>query len=255
MEIKTILKQLLLLGSTVFATHLNAASIGNYTFADNAIADQLISGQGQFYNGSSWYFGADTSWQSFDDTSWQPASTPVETTDTSVSTFLAATNSTGSTQLEYGFSQSTTLNSNGSDLAFFFLWDQSNNDATVSINGISQSLIFTNVFDSFGTQQVANDVNWNGSILSNVQLMAGTVDLSDFGFSLGESLTSSIIIDMTSNGTNNPMALSLIAALDSTHVPTSPVVTSPVPLPGAFFLLLTGLSSFGLVFRRKKNLL
>lgn len=244
MEIK--IKQFLLLGCTVFTAQLNAASIGSYTFADNAIADQLISGQGQFSNGSSWYFGSDTSWQSFNGTDWQASNTPGDSTDTSVSSFLAATSTTGSTQLDYGFSQSTALNGNGSDLAFFFLWDQSNNDASVSINGINQNLSFTNVYDSFGTQQVANEVNWNGSLLSNVQLMAGVIDLNDFGYALGDTLDSTISISMTSNGENNPMALSLIAALNS--IPGS---ITPVPIPATFLLLLTGLGSFGLFIRRK----
>lgn len=245
MDIKIIIKPVLFLAGSLFALQLNAASIGTYAFADNAIADQLISGQGQTYNGSSWYFGSGSDWLSSTGGAWQASDTPDDVSDTSVSSYLAATNSTGAVQLDLGFSQSTVLNSNGSDIAFFFLWDQSMNAATVSINGFSQDLSFSNVFNALGTQQVANDVIWDNSSFSNVQLMAGVIDLNDFGFSLGDSLNSSITIDMQSNNDSNPMALALVAGLNST---TDPITS--VPIPAALYLLLSGLVTIGL-FRRR----
>lgn len=249
MDIHKLINRIVFLVGSLFAIQLNAASIGTYTFADNAIADQLISGQGQTYNGSSWYSGSGTSWLNFDpdaaSPSWQPSASPGELTDTSTSTYLAAFNSSGSSQLELGFSQSTVINSAGSDIAFFFLWDQTNNDATVTINGISQSLSFSNVVDSQGIQQVANGVDWGGSSLSNVQLMAGVIDLDDYGFLQGDSLASSLSINLLSNNESNPMALALVAGLNSTNI--NPL---PVPLPASLLLFLSGLISF--TFARRK---
>ncbi|VAW68212.1 hypothetical protein MNBD_GAMMA09-1795 [hydrothermal vent metagenome] len=241
MDMQKFLKPLLLISGCLLATQASAASIGTYTFADNAIADQ-ISGTGQAYNGTDWYSASGNTWQVYDSTSasWVASATPGDATDTSGSTFLAATQSSSPLSLNLGFSQTSAVNGAGSDIAFFFLFDQSTNIADITINGITQSLTFSNVFDNNGTQQVANNVAWNGATLSNVQLMAGVINLDDFGFALGDTLNESITLDLTSTG-NNAMALSMAAALNS----------SPVPLPAPLLLLLSGLAGLGLIARRK----
>lgn len=249
MDIKILFNRIIFLLSASFALQLNAATIGTYNFADNAIADQLISGQGQSYNGSYWNFGSGDTWLNSTGSDplnpWIASDTPDELSDNSISSYLAAFNSTGTSQFELGFSQTNILNSAGSDIAFFFLWDQTANDATVTINGISQSLAFSNVFNTQGTQQVANNVSWGNSTLSNVQLMAGVIDLDDYGFSQGDTLASSLSIDLFSSNESNPMALALVAGLHSTTInPT------PVPLPAAFLLFLTGLVSLTLCKRK-----
>lgn len=245
MDIKILLNKALFFISTLFALQLNAASIGTYNFADNAIADQLISGQGQSYNGSSWYFGSGSSWLNSSGSTWQASTSPSELTDSSVSSYLAAFNSSGPSQFELGFSQTSIHNSAGSDIAFFFLWDQSSNDATVTINGFSQDLTFSNVYNSLGTQQVANNVSWDSSSLSNVQLMAGVIDLDDFGILQGDNLASSISINLQSNNETNPMALALVAGLHSTTINQT-----PVPLPAPLLLFISGLIS--LILTRRK---
>ncbi len=241
MDIQKLLKPLLLVSSCLIATQASAASIGTYTFADNAIANQ-ISGNGQAYNGTDWYSASGSTWQIYDNTStsWLASSAPNDTTDTSVSTFLAATQSSSPLSLDLGFSQTSAINGAGADIAFFFIFDQSANTANVTINGTTQALTFSNVFDSNGVQQVANNVAWNNSILSNVQLMAGVINLDDFGYSLGDVINGPVNINLTSTN-GNAIALSMAAALNS----------SPVPLPAPLLLLLSGLAGLGLIGRRK----
>ena len=243
MGMQSFFKPLLLITTSLFAIQANAASIGTYTFADNAIADQM-SGNGQAYNGTDWYYGSGSSWQIYNTSSaaWQASTTPNDVTDTSGATYLATIQGISSPlSLSLDFSQTSAINGNGSDIAFFFLWDQSNNNASVTINGISQSLTYSNVYDSNGVQQVANNVLWNGATQSNVVVMAGLIDLTNFGYSLGDALNGPIAINLTSNS-SSAMALSMVAALNS----------SPVPLPASLLLFLFGLSGLGLISRRRQ---
>jgi len=238
---KTILKAVLFLATSALATQLNAASIGTYTFEDNAIADQLVSAQGQMYDGTDWLYANGESWSIYDNVDgWTSTSTPTDATDVSVSSFLSATQSSGSVSLDLDFSQTSAINAAGDDLAFFFLWDQTANSASVSINGTTQQLTFSDVFSDTGVQQVATSVNWNGTVNSNVKIMAASVELSDFGISLGDTLNGPIMIDLTSN-TSTAMALSLAAALNSTAV----------PVPAAAWLFGTGLIALAGIARRK----
>lgn len=251
MGIKHILQPVILFTALTIGIQVNAASIGTYIFEDNAVADQLISGQGQAYNGSSWYAGNrnSNSWLTYTGQAWANTNTPNDTTDSDLSTSLAAMQDAGNLSLELDFSQTFAINGDGDDLAFFFIWDQTQNDATVTINGVSQALTISNVFDNSGTQQVANDVDWNGASYSNVQLMAASIDLSDFDILFGQTLNESLFIDLQANSTN-PMALSLTAALNSsisTQLPT------PVPLPAGLLLLLSGLTGLGFFAKRKKS--
>jgi len=242
MDIKKQLQHAAIVSGLFFCLQGHAASIGSYHFADDAVANQLLGGAGQAYNGTTDYYGTGVSWLSYN-SGWQPASAPSDITDNSAATFLANEFNTPALSLDIGFSNTSVFNGAGSDLAFFFLWDQTSNNAAVTINGATQSLTYSNVFSDSGIQQTAKNVTWNGSTIADVQLMVALIDLSDFNYSLNSVLDQSIQIDMQSN-TSNPMALSLVAGLNSTAI-------SPVPLPAAAWLFITGLGALGIVSRRR----
>ena len=211
-------------------SNLFAATVyGTYSVEANAT---LLSGQGTSYNGTSWFNG------------FQPPATPTTLNDTSVSSYLAAMPAQGTLSLGLGFTGTSAVNGAGSDLVLFFLWDQSANSATATINGVTRELSFQTLYNSNGIQQVANNVNWNGSISSNVLVSSSTIDLASFGFAAGAAMNTPLNIRLTANG-GNPMALAMVGAL---HTGTGSVV---VPLPAPLILLLTGLAALGFVGRRK----
>lgn len=227
----------LLQGAVVSA----ATVIGTYSLEETAT---LVGGQGMAYNGTDWYYGSGTSWQINATSGWQPSAAPAALSDTSATTFLADTSSAGSLNLSLGFNNTHVVNGTGSDLAFFFLWDQSANNANVTINGVTRGLSFQNVYNTSGVQLVANGVNWNGAIQSNVLLMVGEIDLSNFGMSAGAAVLDPFNISLTSNINTTPIALSMVGAL---HTGPGTVV----PLPAPFVLLFSGLAALGLIARRK----
>jgi len=251
MDIKRKLTCLLLLASSIATMQSNAATInvGTYSFDENNIANTLISANGQSYSGSEDYYASGNTWQSYNydpnNLGWETTNTPSELTDTSAFSFLADENSTaGPLSVQLGFSNASIANGDGADITFFFLWDQSNSDTTVSINGTTQSLTYSNVFDDAGIQQTAKNITWNGSVYSDVQLMVATIDLLDFEYALGDTLASSVLLELSSTD-SNPAALSMIAGLNTALPP------SPVPVPAAAWLFITGLLSLGFVSRRK----
>jgi len=252
MDIKRKLTCLLLLASSIVTLQTNAATInvGTYSFDDSMVANTVISANGQSYNGSEDYYASNDSWYSYNyeaiNPDWESTNTPSELTDTNAFSFLASESTvTNQLSIELGFSNASIANGDGADIALFFLWDQSNSGTTISINGTSQSLTYTNVFDNAGIQQTAKNITWNGSVIPEVQLMVATIDLLDFEYALGDTLSSSVLLDLSSTDAN-PAALSMIAGLNTALPP------SPVPVPAAAWLFITGLLSLGFVSRRKR---
>lgn len=252
MDIKRKLSCLLLLAGSATTIQSNAATInvGTYSFDDSMLANTVISANGQSYNGSEDYYASNNSWYSYNYESsnpgWESTNTPSELTDTNAYSFLASESAvTNQLSVELGFSNASIANGDGADIALFFLWDQSNSNTTVSINGTTQSLTYSNVFDDAGIQQTAKNIAWNGSVYSDVQLMVATIDLLDFEYALGDTLASSVLLELSSTD-SNPAALSMVAGLNTALPP------SPVPVPAAAWLFITGLLSLGFVSRRKR---
>lgn len=224
----------------------HAASIGTYSFDDNAYADELLAGTNRIYNGTDWYFNSGSSWLVASGGSWTATSTPTDVTDTSTSSYLAAVNEADSSvDLTIGFTDNTAINGAGDDLVLFFLWDQQDiTSNSITINGVTASLNYNDVYDGHGNLFTVDGVNWSGAVYDNVLLTAATIDLSDFGIADGSALLSPFEVNLFTD-TTNAAALSLVAALNSGPAPT------PVPLPATLLLFLSGLTGLGLFSRRK----
>ena len=177
---------------------------------------------------------------------WQITDSPAQLTDDSETTYLAAMPNASNTSFEFelGFSNVNVINEAGADLVFFFLWDQSNNIANVSINGFNQNLIFQDVVNADSSLYTANNVMWDGVLQANIKLMVGEINLDDFGFTSGQILTNSVNLNLDALDGITPMALSLVGAINSTPI-------TPIPLPAPLLMLLSGLGLFGWFGRRK----
>lgn len=223
-----------------------AFSIGTYQFDPADLASDLLSGSGLADNGTDFYMGTGASdWYVHDNGDWVPGAAPTEATDSGqegATTFLAARQGSGPLALELGFGNNIPVNGAGADLAFFFLFDQTGNNARLSLNGEPLDLIFKDVFDAEGVQQVANGVIWDGQTLDNVRLLVAEVDLAAFGMAPGAALRDPVLLELSADS-SEAMAFSMAGALNARM--------SPVPLPAALPLMLGGLSLLGLVLRRR----
>jgi len=145
-------------------------------------------------------------------------------TDDLLSTYVRGSDNTSSVTLSFN---SNVFNGDGADLALFFI-DVA--DFSLSIGNQTVSYSSTQLFDP---NNKAFGVTIGGNVFS---LTAAQIDLSDFGFTSAD-----ILGDMTVNLGSRQTILSLASGMNVTTV----------PLPGAFFLLLSGLAGFGLLSRRK----
>lgn len=146
-------------------------------------------------------------------------------TDDLLSTYVRGSDNTSSVTLSFN---SNVFNGDGADLALFFI-DVAN--FSLSIGNQTVSYSSTQLYDP-------NNKAFGVTIGSNVfSLTAAQIDLSDFGFTSAD-----ILGDMTVNLGSRQSILSLASGMNVTTV----------PLPGAFFLLLSGLAGFGLLGRRKR---
>jgi len=247
MDTKYFIKIAALLGSAALSAPSYSAIIGGYNISTDTVANELISASGSLTNNNlDWHYsGTDIAGQwesSYSGGNWEASSAPGEATDLSVSSYLANTTTINPTSLELGFSNSTINNGAGSDIVFYFLWDQTGNAANISINGFNDVAL-----DIQDTGSVANGVSFydtqTGTMTNNnnVELWAAAINLSEFGYSLGDTLDSSILINLDSES-STVMALSMVAGIE--HV-------QAVPIPAAIWLFITGLLSLGFVSRRK----
>ena len=246
MEMKKTLSTVLLLAGSLITFQSQSATVGTYTFDDSSIANELTSANGYIINnGSDLYYASGTTWIHYNGTGWDAASPLTDATDTSTSSYLATYTDYGLTSLDVSFTNTTVYNGDGSDIVFFFLWDLSSNSNTVNINGHSQALVTSDLYDSSSNLFLIDNVAWDGSLRSNVLMVAAEIDLNDFGFLANAILDEPVSISMQSYSTS-PTALSMVAALNAD------TTISAVPLPAPLLLLLSGLVSLGIFTRRKK---
>lgn len=235
----------LLLAGSLLSFQAKSATIGTYTFDDSSIANELVSANGYITNnGSDLYYASGTTWDIYNDPDWDHVSPLLDATDTSTSSYLAAIPGYGSTSVGIDFGNTTAFNGDGADIAFFFLWDQSSNSTTVTINGQSRELSTSDLYDSNSDLFLIDGVEWDKQLYNDVLMVAAEIDLSDFGLLANSILNEPVNITMQSDSAA-PVALSLVAALNA-----DPTI-SPVPLPAPLVLFLSGLLSLGIFKRRK----
>jgi hypothetical protein len=151
--------------------------------------------------------------------------TSANITDNLLSTYVRGSDTSSSVTLSFN---SNISNGNGADLALFFI-DVANFSLSIGSQTVNYSS--TQLYDP---NNKAFGVNIGGNVFS---LTAAQIDLNDFGFTSAD-----ILGDITVNLGSRQTILSLASGIN----------VSPVPLPGAFFLFLSGLAGFGLLSRRKR---
>ena len=203
----------------LFSASSSAISVGGFNFADDALADQFLGSSGDFLN----Y----TSATAADVISQEQLAADVTDIDgnTSAATYVLSLDS--GAYIDLGFSADV-INGEGNDLAFFFA-----GEATFSLdllNDEAGASTFTSadtgsdVVDAFGTYA----------------LTVALIDLDAYGLGSNASLG-----DFRINlGDPSRPAFSLAGALNTS--------ITPVPLPAAVWLLLSGMGMFGLIGRRKR---
>ena len=232
MNVKTLVAGMLALSSLAGVSQAASVTIGTFTL--DALVDQVTSFTGtNVYNGEGYV---------------NPVSNPSDITDNAAYTFVSTADFDGyrDATLGLGFSsgQGNVVNGVGTDLALFFLSDQSGNSVDVIINGITQSQSFANVYDASNVRQVVNGVVSNGETYNNVQLQVAEVDLDDFGIDAGGVLGGNALDVALNQSTGNSVAVSL-ALVGATNF-------SVVPVPAAVWLFGSGLIGLVGVARRKK---
>ena len=211
-----------------------AVVVGTYSFESSELVDQVLSFSGTgMYNGTNYI---------------NPAVSTADITDTdsvyAPITYVATAPYAGydDVSLGLGFGQTNVVNGAGADIALFFLFDQSNNQVDVTLNGVTNSLTFASVYNGSGTQQVADGVTWNGTTLDNVLVTVAEVDLSSFGIADGALFNGGFTVGMNQTGAaSEVVALSMVGALN----------TTVVPVPAAVWLFGSGLLGLVGIARRR----
>ncbi|MCW9013495.1 MAG: VPLPA-CTERM sorting domain-containing protein [Gammaproteobacteria bacterium] len=214
-------KLLTILSITIATTLSNsalAASIGGYTFADNALVNQVINASGTFYN-----YNSTSSADAIDFNQLN-----ADLTDANEATYVFTGNSDAYVDLSFG---SSIYNGVDNDLAFFFVGDPNTISLSLIGNSSPSQTYTSSMIDGFGV-----DVGGNTYALS-----VALVDLDDFNLAADTAL-GDIRVGLGLQGTSNPVAFSLAAGFH----------TTPVPLPASLVLFLSGLASLGFIRRRKK---
>lgn len=161
--------------------------------------------------------------------------------DNQVNTYIKGTSVDAAVSL--GFDNISLSNQDGNDLALFFL--TANNTISINLNGITQSYIsnqlFINPNDPFidlGEKYLVNNVPLANGSVGFFDLSVVFVDLDVFGVGLDRNLNN-ITIDIGNGTSFMNYAIGLNEAV------------TPVPVPAALILFLSGLTGLGLISRRK----
>lgn len=160
-------------------------------------------------------------------------------TDVNLATYLyGAPSASGSVGLTFG---TDIYNGAGSDLVFFFLGDPATFNLTVNGNNAgsltSNVLTYTDPSDGL-LKKYMQDVTINSTLYS-FDISAAVFDVSVLGMN-----TNDVINSLTISGLDNNEYLALGAGFHTQ--------LTPVPVPAAIWLFLSGFTALGLFARKRK---
>jgi len=224
---------------------------GTYALDERALASDVLGFVGTgAYNGTGYIY---------------PPNKPKDIVDNSALTFIATAPYAGydNISVDLGFDGVQVVNGVGADVVLFFLYQQNSNTITATVNGITKTLTVSNVYDSAGTQQVANGVVWNGVVQNNVLIQSAKIDLTAFGIQPNRPLSGTLRVGMSQAGSTVPVVFSMAGALNiapaiDAHSITAVVAdgtgnTSPVSgnravgaMAGTFLVNETGAATYSI---------
>ncbi len=200
------------LAVSLFAGAANAATVGSFTFDDNAFADNAtialtVGG------------------------TLGPAASPASAADGDLSTASNLNNSF----VEIFFTDNILFNGAGDDLVIFGGTNNNVIRLSAAADPNAPWIQGTNNFVPVGAPGNTSGFSLNGA----------SFDLSDLGFADGAEVTGGLFLSRGGVFTT----VWDVAALNSKDIPTT---TTPVPLPAGLPLLLGGLGGLALLRRRSK---
>jgi len=216
------------MGAIVFGVLSGAASaatvVGTYSFEDADLADQAVLTSGQVW----------------DSTTGAYTATPAALTDGNAATYASTYPSAGysNVTMNLGFGKTQITNGPGADIALFFLSQQSTNDVNVTIGSESNAsrLLFSNVYNSVGTQQVAFGVAPTAVYFSVIE-----INLDDYGFDPNAVMNDVLSVNLVENDPTIAVSLSMAGAINNTVV----------PVPAAVWLFGSGLVGLAGIARKR----
>lgn len=210
-------------------------TIGGYSFADNALVDNLL-----ISNGSAFIIEGTA------------PTVAANVTDNDAYTGVFNTKDLTSS-LTLQFTQSDALNGAGADLVLFDIGSVDRFYLTINGKTMGNATDITDFASGYKTVMVAPAVtDSNGNVVTK-QLNAVAVDLSDFGVAQGQGIKTLTVgmnlgtiapIQGNSQNESRP-TLSLVGALYP--------AAAPVPEPETYAMLLAGLGAIGAMVRRRKK--
>jgi hypothetical protein len=223
------LKTLALTSIYLVSTTAHAATIAGMNFDDNSLANQVTGSNGLFLN-------------------WNPANDATGISDEQLALDMTDTNP-GSYVFSYdagayidmSFTNANVYNGAGNDLAMFFVGSGSHTGNLAS-NDIGGSMTFSDLTYTGYNFIELWDVNGDGSTndLDLSPIYVAYFDLDILGVD-GQTALNNFRINI-----GDASAIpSLLVALNTDSV-------TPVPLPAAAWLFITGLGALGLISRRRK---
>ena len=210
-------------------------TIGGYSFADNAFADNLLAS-----NGTAFIIEGTAPTVAANITDNDPYTGVFNTKDLTSSLTLQ-------------FTDNVAYNGAGADLVLFDIGSVDRFYLTINGKTVGNTTDITDYTSGYKTVMVSPAVTDSNGVVVTKQLNAVAIDLSDFGVAQGQSINTVTVgmnlgtiapIQGNSQNESRP-TLGLVGALYT--------AAAPVPEPETYAMLLAGLGAIGAMVRRRKK--